>query len=86
MAFKAALRAKFNTIENSTSLLGLITICFVAAAVRHHPPVHELLAGALPTLTAHDPAKYWFIAVSIVGRSATDAKSGRFRRGSWGRG
>ena len=60
-------RAKFNTIENSTSLLGLLTLCFVVAAVLHHPPTGELLAGALPSLPAHDAAKYWFIAVSIVG-------------------
>ncbi len=60
-------RAKFNTIENSTSLLGLITACFIVAAIVHHPPVHELLAGALPSLPQHDPAKYWFIAVSILG-------------------
>jgi Mn2+/Fe2+ NRAMP family transporter len=60
-------RAKFNTIENSTSLLGLITVCFIVAAIRHHPRVDELLAGAIPSLPLHDPSKYWFIAVSIVG-------------------
>jgi Mn2+/Fe2+ NRAMP family transporter len=60
-------RATFNTIENSTSLLGLLTLAFVVAAVRHHPPTGELLAGMLPSLPAHDPAKYWFIGVSILG-------------------
>lgn len=60
-------RAKFDTIENSTSLLGLVTLCFVVAAIRHHPPVDELLAGALPSLPQHDPSKYWFIAVSLIG-------------------
>lgn len=60
-------RAKFSTIENSTSVLGLITLCFVIAAVRHHPPQHELLAGFIPTLPQHDAAKYWFLAVSIIG-------------------
>lgn len=60
-------RSKFSTIENSTSVLGLITLCFVVAAVRHHPPAGALLAGALPSLPHHDPSKYWFIAVSIVG-------------------
>ena len=60
-------RATFNTIENSTSLLGLLTLAFVVAAVRHHPPTGELLAGALPSLPGHDPEKYWFIAVSILG-------------------
>jgi Mn2+/Fe2+ NRAMP family transporter len=60
-------RAKFNTLENSTSLLGLLTLGFVVAAVRLHPAVPELLAGALPSLPAHEPAKYWFLAVSIIG-------------------
>lgn len=60
-------RSTFNTIENSTSLLGLITLAFVAAAVLHHPPVNELLAGFVPSLPEKEPLKYWAIAVSIVG-------------------
>jgi Mn2+/Fe2+ NRAMP family transporter len=60
-------RAKFNTIENSTSLLGLLTLCFVVAAWRLRPSVHDVLAGALPSLPTHDHAGYWFIAVSILG-------------------
>ncbi|PYQ35267.1 MAG: hypothetical protein DMF57_03615 [Acidobacteria bacterium] len=60
-------RATFKTIENSTSLLGLITLAFVVAAAMHHPPTHEVLAGALPTMPSHDPENYWFIAVSIIG-------------------
>jgi len=60
-------RATFNTIENSTSLLGLITLVFVVAALRHHPPVGEILAGMLPSLPHDEPARYWFIAVSILG-------------------
>jgi Mn2+/Fe2+ NRAMP family transporter len=60
-------RAGFNTIENSTSLLGLITLAFVVAALRHHPPTGELLAGMLPTLPSQHPEQYWFIAVSILG-------------------
>lgn len=60
-------RSTFNTIENSTSVLGLITLCFVAAAILHHPPLHDVAAGVIPTLPSHDPEKYWFIAVSIIG-------------------
>ena len=60
-------RAKFNTIENSTSMLGLITLCFVIGAIRLHPNAGEVLAGAIPTLPTHDPEQYWFIAVSILG-------------------
>jgi Mn2+ and Fe2+ transporters of the NRAMP family len=60
-------RSTFSAIENSTSLLGLITLCFVAAAWAHHPPLHDVLAGSLPSMPSHDPVHYWFIAVSIVG-------------------
>ena len=60
-------RTTFNAIENSTSLLGLITIAFIVAAILHHPPATDLVAGFLPTLPTHDAPKYWFIAVSILG-------------------
>ena len=60
-------RASFSAIENSTSLLGLVTLAFVVAAWRYHPPAGEVLAGMLPTLPHHDPARYWFIAVSLLG-------------------
>lgn len=61
-------RSTFATIENSTSLLGLITLAFVVAAVLHRPPGHEVLAGLLPSLPHPDSAlKYWAIAVSILG-------------------
>ena len=60
-------RATFSAIENSTSVLGLITICFIVAAIWLHPPVHEMLQGALPSMPATNPENYWFIAVSIIG-------------------
>lgn len=60
-------RSSFAAIENSSSLLGLMTLCFVAAAVAHKPEIHELLSGALPSLPRHDPMQYWLIAVGIVG-------------------
>ncbi|MFL6200945.1 MAG: Nramp family divalent metal transporter [Thermoanaerobaculia bacterium] len=60
-------RSTFNTIENSTSLLGLITVAFVVAAIWHHPPVREVVAGLVPSLPRQDPTKYWAIAVSIMG-------------------
>jgi len=60
-------RSTFGTIENSTSILGLLTVAFIVAVIKHHPPMHEIGAGLLPSMPAHDPAKYWFIAVSIVG-------------------
>jgi len=60
-------RSTFNTIENSTSLLGLVTLCFVVAAIWLHPPPHEVMAGAIPSMPSHSPERYWFIAVSLIG-------------------
>lgn len=60
-------RSRFATIENSTSLLGLITLAFVVAAVVHRPPLHAVLSGMLPSMPASDPRKYWYIAVSLIG-------------------
>jgi Mn2+/Fe2+ NRAMP family transporter len=60
-------RTSFSAIENSTSLLGLVTLAFVVAAWLHHPPTGQILAGMLPTLPHHDPVRYWFMAVSLLG-------------------
>lgn len=64
-------RTSFSAIENSTSLLGLVTLAFVVAAWQHHPSTGQILAGMLPTLPHHDPARYWFIAVSLLGAVIT---------------
>jgi Mn2+/Fe2+ NRAMP family transporter len=58
---------KFAMLENSVALLGLVTVSFVIGAVREHPPIGELLRGALPTLPDDQPLKYAFLAVSILG-------------------
>jgi Mn2+/Fe2+ NRAMP family transporter len=57
----------FTIIENGTSFFGLITLCFVVAAVMIHPPWKEVAAGALPSLPTHDKVHYWFVAVAILG-------------------
>ena len=57
----------FSTIEYGVSLLGLITIVFVVAAIKLHPPAGEAAKGLLPTLPAHDKVHYWFLAVSMLG-------------------
>ena len=53
------------------SLLGLITVAFVVAAVRLRPDIAELGRGLLPSLPRDDPAHYWYIVVSILGASIT---------------
>ena len=52
-------------------MLGLVTLAFVVGAVRLHPSPSDLAAHLLPSLPTHDPARYWFMAVSIVGASVS---------------
>ena len=62
-------KGTFGVIEKGVSVLGLVTLCFVVGAYIVHPPWNQVLHGAVPTLPQHDPARYWFIAVSILGAS-----------------
>ncbi|MBP0588275.1 divalent metal cation transporter [Paraburkholderia sp. LEh10] len=64
-------RGTFGLIEKGVSLLGLVTLSFVAAAVMLGPDWHRVAAGLLPNVPHHDPANYWFIVVSILGASVT---------------
>jgi Mn2+/Fe2+ NRAMP family transporter len=57
----------FDAIENSVALLGLVTLCFVIAASRLHPSWHDVARGFVPSGSDHHPARYWVLAVSIVG-------------------
>ena len=62
-------RGNFEIIEKGVSFLGLVTICFIVGAYMLHPSWHDIAGGSLPNLPAHDKARYWFIAVSILGAS-----------------
>ena len=62
-------KGTFGLIEKGASLLGLVTISFVVAAIRLHPDWSGVGAGLLPTMPGHDKARYGFIAVSILGAS-----------------
>ena len=64
-------KGSFTFIEDGVSLLGLVTVVFVVAAFKLHPSWTELGRGLLPSLPPHEPANYWFIAVSILGASVT---------------
>jgi Mn2+/Fe2+ NRAMP family transporter len=61
----------FGYIEKATAFLGLITICFLVAAFRLHPPLHQIAWGLTPRGPAHDGMQYWYIAVSIMGGIVT---------------
>jgi Mn2+/Fe2+ NRAMP family transporter len=62
-------RATFSIIENGVSLLGLVTIVFVVAAVKGGPDYGALAHGLVPTLPRTDRTHYWFVAVSVLGAS-----------------
>jgi len=61
----------FSVIEDGVSMLGLITIAFLIAALQLGPDWHALASGLAPRLPDKQPAHYWFIAVSILGASVS---------------
>jgi Mn2+/Fe2+ NRAMP family transporter len=62
-------KGTFGLIENGASMLGLVTLSFVFAAVRLHPDWGNVAHGLLPTFPGDQRARYGFIAVSILGAS-----------------
>jgi Mn2+/Fe2+ NRAMP family transporter len=61
----------FSLGEKGASLLGLVTLVFVVAAFSLHTPMSKVATGMLPSLPQQDSAKYWFMAVSIIGASVS---------------
>ena len=58
----------FGVLEKGVALLGLVTLAFVAAAVKLDPPLGEVARGLIPGGgSGGDAAHYWFIAVAILG-------------------
>ena len=62
-------KGTFGLIENGASLLGLVTISFVVAAIKLHPHWSGVAVGLAPSMPQSDKAHYGFIAVSIMGAS-----------------
>jgi Mn2+/Fe2+ NRAMP family transporter len=61
----------FGVIEDGVSLLGLVTVAFVVAAVRLHPVASEVASGLVPSRAPYESSRYWFLAVSIIGATLT---------------
>lgn len=57
----------FDIIEDGVSLLGLVTLAFVVGMWWLGPPWREVMKGMIPSAPTHDSARYWFIAVGIIG-------------------
>jgi len=62
-------KGTFGAIEKGTAFLGLVAVSIAVAALRLHPDWTRVGAGLLPTQPTHERARYWFLAVSIVGAS-----------------
>jgi Mn2+/Fe2+ NRAMP family transporter len=62
-------KGTFSLIENGVSLLGLVTLSFVVAALRLHPDWGSTAHALLPTFPSDQKARYGFLAVSILGAS-----------------
>lgn len=62
-------KGTFSFLERGIALLGLVTIAFVIGAGVTHPPLEGMMRGLLPggPGAGGDSARYWFIAVSILG-------------------
>lgn len=71
LAWLVIWKGTFEFIEQGVSALGLVTLAFVAGAVMSGPDWGDLARSLLPALPREDPARYWFIAVSILGASIT---------------
>ena len=61
----------FAVIEDGFGILGLVTLAFVVAAWKLHPAAGAVGRALLPSLPAHDPVRYAFLAVTIVGATVS---------------
>jgi len=57
----------FTAIENGVAFIGLVTLSFVFGAFKMHPDWRQVALAAIPSLPTRDEARYWFIAISILG-------------------
>jgi len=64
-------KGTFSLIENGASLLGLVTISFVVAAIKLSPDWSGIASGLLPTMPQSDKARYGFLTVSILGATVS---------------
>jgi Mn2+/Fe2+ NRAMP family transporter len=62
-------RGTFSMVEQGTAALGLVAVVFAVGAWKLHPQWGALGAALLPSAPSHDAARYWSLAVSILGAS-----------------
>ena len=62
-------RGTFGIVEQGTAMLGLVAISFAVGAVKAHPDWGALGGAFVPSRPTENPARYWYLAVSILGAS-----------------
>jgi len=62
-------RGTFGIVEKGTALLGLVAVVFAAGALKLHPAWPAVGRGLLPSAPSENRARYWYLAVSILGAS-----------------
>ena len=62
-------RGTFKLVENGTAMLGLVAIAFAVGALKLHPDWSQVGRSLLPSAPTDDRARYWYLAVSILGAS-----------------
>jgi len=62
-------RGTFSAVEQGTAGLGLVALMFAVAAVKMHPQWGMLGRALLPSIPHHEPARYWYLVISILGAS-----------------
>src|SRR4051812_43263002 len=62
-------RGTFGVVEQGTAMLGLVALVFAVGAWKMHPHWGDVARAALPSAPNRDRARYWYLAVSILGAS-----------------
>jgi Mn2+/Fe2+ NRAMP family transporter len=62
-------RGTFGIVEKGTALLGLVAVVFAVGALKLHPVWPAVGRGLLPSAPSDNRARYWYLAVSILGAS-----------------
>jgi Mn2+/Fe2+ NRAMP family transporter len=62
-------KGTFTVVEQGTAMLGLVALVFAVGAWKLHPHWGDVGVALLPSRPDHDVARYWYLAVSILGAS-----------------
>jgi Mn2+/Fe2+ NRAMP family transporter len=62
-------RGTFTLMEQGTAMLGLVSLVFAVGAWKLHPQWGAVGSALLPSRPSHDVARYWYIAVGVIGAS-----------------